>query len=350
MKVKYQFFISSTYKDLVKERQIAINTIMKLGHIPAGMELFTATGEEQFESIKPIIDESDYYLIILGGKYGTLIKDEKISYTEKEFNYALDSGKRIIALVYNDPENLSANKRETKVFMINRFKKFRDKVLDNRMVYMWNDCIDLAQGISTSVIKVSNDYPSQTCWIHVSNNSDTISVFNNLTDQNDVIFGKTEFINVFSKEQCVPYYRGMPETLLDFTTNQDNNSLILKIDFSSLNRNSDIYRWAGLCIRSLPCRDWRKYIINNSIIKFSAIATENLKSMWFEIKSDRIEMCKRKIKFENNIRKEYCIELGQYSPTIDDWKWIREICFVIYPEYTECETITITISNLRIES
>ncbi|MDO4302012.1 MAG: DUF4062 domain-containing protein [Clostridia bacterium] len=153
MKIKYQFFISSTYKDLIEERQIAINAIMKMGQIPAGMELFTATGEEQFESIKPVIEESDYYILILGGKYGTVIKEEKISYTEKEFDYALSIGKRIIAFVFNDPDNLPSGKRELKSVMKNYFEKFRAKVLMNRMVYLWNDKVDLVQGISSSITK-----------------------------------------------------------------------------------------------------------------------------------------------------------------------------------------------------
>lgn len=48
-----QIFVSSTYKDLIEERSIAINTIMQLGHIPAGMEIFSATGSPQLEVIKP---------------------------------------------------------------------------------------------------------------------------------------------------------------------------------------------------------------------------------------------------------------------------------------------------------
>lgn len=139
MKQKYQFFISSTFKDLVDERQIAINSIMKLGHIPAGMEIFTSTGKDQLSSIKPYIDESDYYLIILSGKYGTVIKEEKISYTEKEFDYALSKRKPIIAFVYDNPENLPSIKRETKQSMINYFKKFREKVLNNGMASLWHD-------------------------------------------------------------------------------------------------------------------------------------------------------------------------------------------------------------------
>lgn len=341
---KYQFFISSTYKDLMEERQIAINAIMKMGHIPAGMELFTATGEEQFESIKPIIDESDYYMLILGGKYGSVIEKEKVSYTEKEFDYALSTGKRMIALVYDDPDNLVSSKRETKSGMINRFKKFREKVISGRMVYMWNNLVDLSLGINSSISKAEKDFPASTCWKHIK------SSMKDFDRMDDTICGKIEYINVYSKEQCAPYYRGIPVTLFDFEADEINKALFLKADFTSLTKSDDSYRWAGIYIRSLPCRDWRKYILNGSLLKFSAVATKNVKSMWLEIKSDRVEMCKRKIEFERDILKEYDVDLGQYNKTIEDWKFVREICFVIYPEYCEDEKINIEINSLRIES
>jgi len=39
MKKKFQIFISSTYSDLIEERQAAVSAVLKAGHIPAGMEL-----------------------------------------------------------------------------------------------------------------------------------------------------------------------------------------------------------------------------------------------------------------------------------------------------------------------
>jgi hypothetical protein len=42
MTKKYQVFISSTLKDLVRERQETIRSVLDLGHIPSGMEIFPA--------------------------------------------------------------------------------------------------------------------------------------------------------------------------------------------------------------------------------------------------------------------------------------------------------------------
>lgn len=99
---KLQVFISSTYQDLKSERQAAVSAILKAGHIPAGMELFTAGDESQLEVIKRWIDESDVLMLILGSRYGTLEPISGLSYTQFEYNYARDLKKPIFAIVMDD--------------------------------------------------------------------------------------------------------------------------------------------------------------------------------------------------------------------------------------------------------
>ncbi|MFR7936174.1 MAG: DUF4062 domain-containing protein [Clostridium perfringens] len=91
MEKRYQIFISSTFADLQEERKAIMDAIMDLNCFPAGMEMFPANDSEQFEYIKTIIDESDYYVLVLAGRYGSVAEDGK-SYTEKEFDYAKEKG------------------------------------------------------------------------------------------------------------------------------------------------------------------------------------------------------------------------------------------------------------------
>ena len=79
---KLQIFVSSTFIDLIDERQAAVEAILKAGHIPAGMELFTASNQSQWTIIQKWIDESDIYMLILGGRYGSIEPDSGLSYTE----------------------------------------------------------------------------------------------------------------------------------------------------------------------------------------------------------------------------------------------------------------------------
>lgn len=102
MKRKLQVFISSTYLDLIEERQAAVGAILKAGHIPAGMELFTAGDRSQLDTINSWIDESDVYMLILGGRYGAVEPVSNVSYTELEFDYAASQNKPMFAVVIKD--------------------------------------------------------------------------------------------------------------------------------------------------------------------------------------------------------------------------------------------------------
>src|ERR1044072_2916213 len=99
---KLQVFISSTYMDLQEERQGAVEAILRAGHIPAGMELFAAGDKSQLAVIQRWIDESDVYLLILGGRYGNIESESQKSYVQLEYEYASARGKPIFAVVIDE--------------------------------------------------------------------------------------------------------------------------------------------------------------------------------------------------------------------------------------------------------
>lgn len=107
---RYQVFISSTFTDLVDERKAVMKALLDCDCFPAGMELFPALDEEQFRYIQTIIDESDYYILIIGGRYGSITADG-ISYTEKEYDYAVSKRKHVLAFIHNNPESIPAGRQ-----------------------------------------------------------------------------------------------------------------------------------------------------------------------------------------------------------------------------------------------
>ena len=108
---RYQVFVSSTFRDLEVERQKVTWALQRMECIPAGMELFPAASDDQWTVIKRVIDESDYYLLIIAGRYGSLDK-EGIGYTEKEFDYALSQSKPIVAFLHGKLDSLSVANSE----------------------------------------------------------------------------------------------------------------------------------------------------------------------------------------------------------------------------------------------
>ncbi len=103
---KYQIFLSSSYKDLERERKALIEQILAAGHIPSGMELFSAGNQEDFEVIKRAIDQADIFVVIVGSCFGSVIEDGR-SYTQMEFQYALEAQKPILAFLMEEGQFLA---------------------------------------------------------------------------------------------------------------------------------------------------------------------------------------------------------------------------------------------------
>ncbi len=171
MDKRYQVFVSSTYADLREERQRVIQTLMEMDCIPSGMELFPAADEEQWEFIKRVIDDCDYYLLIIGGRYGSTTP-EGISYTEKEYDYAIEKGIKVIALLHANPEEIPLAKSETDPESRGRLKAFRDKVARNRLVRFWNNANELPGLVALSLSKTIKTHPA-VGWIRANQASNT---------------------------------------------------------------------------------------------------------------------------------------------------------------------------------
>lgn len=160
---KYQVFVSSTFRDLIDERQDAIRNILDLKHIPAGMELFPAADINQLDYIKKVIDECDYYLLIMGGRYGSMDADG-ISYTEREYDYAVDTGKIVIAFVHSAPAEIPVGKSDINPKVVDSLDRFRTKVMSGRLVKQWGNRQELEPLVLKSLIHAFNDFP-QIGWI-----------------------------------------------------------------------------------------------------------------------------------------------------------------------------------------
>ena len=159
MDKRYQVFISSTYADLKEERSRVIQTLMEMDCIPAGMEIFPALDEDQFNFIKKVIDDCDYYILIIGGRYGSLSNDG-LSYTEKEFDYAVQKNVKIIALIHENPAKISVEKSDINPDLREKLESFRIKAETGRLVKFWNKPEDLPGLVALSLSKTIKTYPA----------------------------------------------------------------------------------------------------------------------------------------------------------------------------------------------
>lgn len=175
MNKKLQVFISSTYTDLIEERQAAVQSILDAGHIPAGMELFKA-GKSQMKTIQKWIDESDVYMLILGGRYGSIEEESGLSYTELEYRYALSKEMPVFAVVLNDSflSTKAAFKGKDTIYEkdnVDKYKTFYEYVKTKVVKFVAN--IDqISSNIHSHLNNIIDDPEYNLIgWVRSSNNS-----------------------------------------------------------------------------------------------------------------------------------------------------------------------------------
>lgn len=184
MDKRYQVFISSTFADLREERRAVIQAVIELNCIPAGMELFPAASEEQLQFIKRVIDDCDYYLLIIAGRYGSVGADG-VSYTEKEFDYAVSRGLPVIAFPYENPDDITLGKSEKDAALRKKLEEFRAKVCTGRIVKMWKNAHELPGYVAQSLSGVIHRHPA-TGWVRANRaaNEDILNEINDLRKRN----------------------------------------------------------------------------------------------------------------------------------------------------------------------
>ncbi|MCW1887831.1 DUF4062 domain-containing protein, partial [Luteolibacter flavescens] len=164
MKTKYQIFVSSTFEDLKGERDQVTKAILEMGHIPVGMEMFSAGDEEQWNIIARTICEVDYYVVIVAHRYGSMVAGK--SYTEKEYDYAKKMGKPTLGFVIDSQASWPAAKMESDPIAIASLGRFKDKV-KSKMVNFWKNSEDLHGKVSIALMKQFTANP-QVGWVRAS--------------------------------------------------------------------------------------------------------------------------------------------------------------------------------------
>lgn len=158
MEKRFQVFVSSTYEDLRDERQEVMQALLELDCIPAGMELFPAANEDQWTLIRKVIEDCDYYIVVIGGRYGSL-GPTGISYTQMEYEYAISQNKPIIGFLHKDPSSIPVKKTEKTPENQVKLDQFRTLV-QQKMCKYWLTPSDLGSVVSRSLVMLIKSTPA----------------------------------------------------------------------------------------------------------------------------------------------------------------------------------------------
>ncbi|MBP3457915.1 MAG: hypothetical protein J6K58_01775 [Lachnospiraceae bacterium] len=159
----------------------------------------------------------------------------------------------------------------------------------------------------------------------------------------------TESYYPISATEMDKYQEGISPNTCNMTAPENSNTLCLSADFEKITSKPDKNRWIGYSIKSMPMRDWRSFVNENYSLQFSYMATESIKEVWIEITNlqgnkkihkTRLQLSQTDLKFS--------LQLGKYKDTVEDWKFVDEICFVFFPENCIGQKGLVFITDLSI--
>ena len=175
---KFSIFISSTYEDLIEERQALVGVALENNFIPVGMEQFHAAPTSQWNVITKMIDECDFYLLVIGGRYGTIDEETGISYTEKEYNYAKTKGLPVLVLI-KQSSAITESEKDTgdeKYEKMKKLDEFRERVKnDENTVDFFTDLNSLKYVASPTFRNAINYVDDNAGWVRYRDIVDVIN-------------------------------------------------------------------------------------------------------------------------------------------------------------------------------
>ena len=129
--LKLGIFIGSTRKDLINARRVVIDAVLSAGHIPSGMELWAAGHIPTVEAIEKHLNLCDVHIIILGARYGSVVKDE-LSFIEWEYARSKKQKRPIIAFLLEQKAFNKSIKTQPEPIR-EKLKRFRNELESNAL-------------------------------------------------------------------------------------------------------------------------------------------------------------------------------------------------------------------------
>ena len=163
--------------------------------------------------------------MIIGGRYGSLAPDG-LSFTEKEYRYALENGKPIIAFLHKDPGALPDKRTEQLSEGKTKLEAFRT-LARQKMVRPWSSPVELGSVVSRSVIMLIKNNPA-IGWVRADEVPDENATLEMLrlrkqVEELDKLLGA-------ARTQA-------PEGTQDFAQGNDNHEIVFQFEASDLPRS-----------------------------------------------------------------------------------------------------------------
>src|ERR1700680_120176 len=135
-----------------------MQALLALDCIPTGMKLFPAADDDSWTLIERFIAGWDYYVVIVGGRYGSKGPTGK-SYIEMEYDYAVEVGLAVLAFLHKDPGTIPSNKTEATDEGKTAFVGFRGKITTARHAHYWSSSKEIAGAVALGMASLMRIKP-----------------------------------------------------------------------------------------------------------------------------------------------------------------------------------------------
>lgn len=144
-------FISSTYEDLIPYREEVQRVIVRLEQIVKGMEYFGSSPEKPLDRCLNQVRESKVFIGIIGMRYGSLEESSGLSYSELEYEEAVNANIPILIYIMDENHPIPS-KYVDKGTSADRLATFKSRLRKRHMVSTFTSPTDLSNKLSKDLI------------------------------------------------------------------------------------------------------------------------------------------------------------------------------------------------------
>ncbi len=143
-----QIFVCSTYSDLVPQRKAVFEAIENLQLQWESMEFFGARSDQPIEACLDQVRRSDVLIVLVGHRYGSLVPEQGISFTEAEYDEGRRLEKTCLVYLIGDDVPILPKHMEMDPQKRSLLERFKGKLMAQHTVETFRSVEDLAASVT----------------------------------------------------------------------------------------------------------------------------------------------------------------------------------------------------------
>ncbi len=144
MNPRFVVFVCSTYADLIDEREAVLDAVRRVQLQHDSMEFFGARADRSIETSLSEVRNSDILVVIVGHRYGSLVPEMDISYSEAEYNEGHQLGKPSLVYMRSKSVPVPPDNIERDPDKIRLLDMWKSKLRERHTVASFESSEDLA--------------------------------------------------------------------------------------------------------------------------------------------------------------------------------------------------------------